>query len=184
MRTADCLPLLLVDPKRRALAAVHAGWRGALAHIVEKAVGEMRLVYGSQPQSLLAVLGPCIRACCYEVGPEVVEAFQGCFRNADKFFRKVTVAPALHSERHPLPVLNMQPPGDDLASKPSIHLDLAAVARVELLTAGLAPHHIADVDFCTACRTDLFYSHRKEGSRTGRMMAVIGIRRIPGIAEA
>jgi hypothetical protein len=141
VRTADCLPVLLVDPKHRAVAAVHAGWRGALARIIEKAAGEMRRVYGSEPQDLFAVLGPSIRVCCFEVGEEVEEAFQGRFPHADRFF----------------------------------HLDLVAVARDQLLAAGLAPHHIAAVDFCTACRTDLFYSYRKEGSRTGRMMAVIGI---------
>jgi len=88
VRTADCLPLLLVDPKRQAVAAVHAGWRGALGRIIEKTVGEMRRVHGSSPSSLLAVLGPSIRACCYEVGEDVEEAFQGSFPNADEFFRK------------------------------------------------------------------------------------------------
>jgi hypothetical protein len=174
VRTADCLPVLLVDAKRRAVAAVHGGWRGLQARIVEKAVGEMRCVYGSEPENLLAVLGPSIRACCYEVGQEVVEAFH--FLHADKFFRKVTEAPAMHSERFPLPSLKMQPPGYNPTSKPSIHLDLVAVAQGQLLATGLAPHHIVTVDYCTACRTDLFYSHRKEGSHTGRTLAVIGIR--------
>ena len=176
VRTADCLPVLLVDPKRRAVAAVHSGWRGALARIVEKAVGEMRRVYGSEPRNVLAVLGPSIRACCYEVGEEVVEAFQGRFANADRFFRKVPQTAASQRERDPLSFLNIQPPGHDSACSPSIHLDLAAVARDQLLAAGLRPRKVAAVEFCTACRTDLFYSHRKEGSLTGRMMAVIGIR--------
>jgi hypothetical protein len=175
VRTADCLPVLLVDPKHRAVAAVHAGWRGALARLVEKAVGEMRRVYGSEPQSLLAVLGPSIRGCCYEVGEEVLEAFQGGFTQADKFFRKVSGSPASHPKRRPLSFLNMQPPGYDSTCAPPIHLDLVAVAQDQLRAAGLAPHHVAAVDFCTACRTDLFYSYRQEGSRTGRMLAVIGI---------
>jgi len=176
VRTADCLPVLLVDPKRRAVAAVHAGWRGALARLVEKAVGEMRRVYGSEPQSLLAVLGPSIRACCYEVGEEVDEAFEGSFPHTDKFFRKVSKFPVSHSQRRPLPFLNMQPPGHDSTCAPPIHLDLVAVAQDQLLAAGLAPRHVAAVDFCTACRSDLFYSYRQQGSRTGRMLAVIGIR--------
>jgi hypothetical protein len=180
VRTADCLPLLLVDPKQRAVAAVHAGWRGALARIVEKAVGDMRRAYGSEPQSLRAVLGPSIRVCCYEVGEEVVEAFQGRFPNAEKFFRRGSELRGLHSKRRPLFFLNGRPPGHDSACAASIHLDLVAAARDQLLAAGLVPHHIATVDFCTACRTDLFYSYRKEGSRTGRTMAVIGIR--PGEA--
>jgi len=138
-------------------------------------VGEMRRVYGSEPESLLAVLGPSIRACCYEVGEEVEEAFQGRFPHTDKFFRKVSEPPASHPKRRPLSFLNMQPPGHDPTCAPPIHLDLVAVAQDQLLAAGLAPHHVAAVDFCTACRTDLFYSYRQEGSRTGRMLAVIGI---------
>ncbi len=79
IRIADCLPVLLVDPQRRVVAAVHAGWRGALARVIEKAVGDMRRAFGSDPQKLIAALGPSIRACCYEVGEEVVEAFHGSF---------------------------------------------------------------------------------------------------------
>jgi hypothetical protein len=172
VRTADCLPVLLVDPQKRAVAAVHAGWRGALARLVETAVGEMRRVYGSQSRSLLAVMGPCIRACCYEIGPEVVEAFHASFPCAGTFFRKVAGA----SELHPLTALN---PGGTPRRTPTattFHLDLIAVARHQLITAGLAPANLAGVDFCTGCRTDMFYSYRKEGSNTGRMMAVIGIR--------
>jgi hypothetical protein len=175
VRTADCLPVLLVDPKHRAVAAVHAGWRGALARLLEKAIGEMRRVYGSEPETLLGVLGPSIRACCYEVGEEVKEAFQGRFPHAAKFFRKVSAPPTSHRQQRALSFLNMQPPGHDSACAPSLHLDLVAVAQDQLLAAGLAPHHVAVVDFCTACRTDLFYSYRQEGSRTGRMLAVIGI---------
>jgi hypothetical protein len=171
VRTADCLPVLLVDPQRRAVAAVHAGWRGALARLVEKAVGEMRRVYGSEARSLLAVMGPSIRACCYEIGQEVAEAFQAGFPRPHKFFRKVSG----HSEPPPLNALNLRGT-PRRAPTTSFHLDLVAVARHQLLTAGLVPRNLAAVDFCTACRTDLFYSYRKEGSQTGRMMAVIGIR--------
>jgi len=175
VRTADCLPLLLVDPKHRAVAAVHAGWRGVLARLVEKAVGEMRRVYGSEPRSLLAVLGPSIRACCYEVGEEVLEAFQQGFPHTDRFFRRVSQPLAAHPEGRPVSFLSVQPPHNNPVSRPSTHLDLAAVAQDQLLAAGLSPAHVAVVDFCTACRTDLFYSYRQEGSRTGRMMAAIGI---------
>jgi hypothetical protein len=177
VRTADCLPVLLVDPKRRAVAAFHAGWRGALARIVEKGVGEMRRLYGSEPPSLLAVLGPSIRVCCYEVGPEVEEAFQGRFPRADKFFRKPPAPPAWRSKRPPITFLNAHPPSHGVPGAPPLLLDLPAVAQDQLLNAGLAPHHVLAADFCTACREDLFYSYRREGSAAGRMMAVIGIRR-------
>jgi len=176
VRTADCLPLLLVDAKRRAVAAVHAGWRGALGRIIEKTVGEMRRVYGSDPSSLRAVLGPSIRACCYEVGEDVEEAFQGRFQNADQFFRKQPSQAASHPGPHSLSFLNMQPPGHSADPEPAACLDLVAVAEDQLQGAGLAPRHVAAVDFCTACHPDLFYSHRRDGNGTGRMAAVIGIR--------
>ena len=173
VRTADCLPLLLADPKHHAVAAIHAGWRGALGRIIEKTVGEMRRVYGSEPAGLLAVLGPSIRACCYEVGEDVEEAFEGRFPNADKFFRK---PPGRSASARFLPVLTLEPPGHSVDPKPSTHLDLVAVAKDQLQGAGLAPRHIAAVDFCTACHPDLFYSYRRDGNGTGRMAAVVGVR--------
>src|SRR5208283_297407 len=100
IRIADCLPLLLVDPQRRVVAAIHAGWRGALARVMEKAVGDMRRVFGSDPQALIAALGPSIRACCYEVGEEVVEAFHGTFPEADSFFRKLPNRSEAATDRH------------------------------------------------------------------------------------
>jgi hypothetical protein len=121
------------------------------------------------------VLGPSIRVCCYEVGEEVREAFQKGFLHADRFFRTVSEPSASHPGRRPLSFLSVQTPGHGAARATPIHLDLVAVAQDQLLTAGLTPHNVAAVDFCTACRTDLFYSHRREGSRTGRMLAVIGI---------
>jgi len=179
VRIADCLPVLLLDPKHRAVAAVHAGWRGVLARLVEKAAGEMRRGYGSEPQNLLAVLGPSIRACCYEVGEEVLEAFQRGFPHADKFFRNVPPPLASPPKRPPPSFMGVQPPRNNPTPRPSIHLDLLAAAQDQLVAAGLVPAHVAVVDYCTACRTDLFYSYRREGDRTGRMLAVIGIRPAP-----
>ncbi len=178
VRTADCLPVLLVDPRRRAVGAVHAGWRGALARIVEKSAGEMRRVYGSNLADLVAVLGPSIRACCYEVGQEVVEAFEGQFASSDRFFTPATSEDAARPrrERYPLEFLTMMPPGHGTEAVSSVHLDLVAVARQQLLAVGVRESNIAVSPYCTACRTDLFYSHRKDGPRAGRMMSVIGIR--------
>lgn len=178
VRAADCMPVLLADPRRRAIAAIHAGWRGALAGAVEKTVGEMVRIFGSRPPDLLAAVGPSIRACCYQVGDEVMSAFCGRYPEGESFFR-----PAPHdrveediSRRYPLLFLSKQPPGHGPDSAPTMHLDLAAVARYQLQRAGLMNSKIQVADFCTACRTELFFSHRKEGGRTGRMMAVIGIR--------
>jgi hypothetical protein len=79
VRTADCVPILLVDERRRAVAAVHAGWRGTLARIAARAIEAMTREYGSQPEDLIAAIGPCIGRCCYEVGPDVARAFGAWF---------------------------------------------------------------------------------------------------------
>lgn len=79
VRTADCVPILLLDSKERTVAAVHAGWRGTAAEIVKRAVETMGRVFGSEPANIHAAIGPCIRACCYEVGTEVAENFRPLF---------------------------------------------------------------------------------------------------------
>jgi YfiH family protein len=178
VRTADCLPILLADPTGRAVAAVHAGWRGGLRRIVEKAVGVMRATFGSDPGRMLAAVGPGIHACCYEVGEEVVAAYCGSFVHGERFFRPV--APDCSSrelrDRHPLLFLSPHPPGHTPQLGPSARLDLAAVVVAQLRATGIPAGNIAVCSYCTSCRTDLFFSHRKEGGRTGRMMAVVGIR--------
>jgi YfiH family protein len=176
IRIADCLPLLLVDPQRRVVAAVHAGWRGALARIIEKAVGDMRRGFGSDPQELTAALGPSIRACCFEVGEEVVEAFHGTFADADGFFQPLANRPEAATDRHAILFLSAYPPGHAPEHVPAARLDLTAVARHQLSSAGVKRANILVADYCTACRTDLFFSHRREGGSTGRQAAVIGIR--------
>jgi len=176
IRIADCLPLLLADPQRRMVAAVHAGWRGALARVIEKAVGDMRRAFGSDPQDLIAAVGPSIRACCYEVGEEVVQAFHGSFVDTDRFFRPLPNRPEAATDRHAILFLRAYPPGHAPEHVPAARLDLTAVARHQLSSAGVKPANILVADFCTACRTDLFFSHRREGARTGRQAAAIGIR--------
>lgn len=177
VRSADCMPVLLADPRRPAVAAVHAGWRGALAGIVEITVGEMTRVFGSNPGDLVAAIGPSIRACCYQVGSEIVSAFSGRYPKGEDFFR---AAPHDRVEeeiarRYPLLYLTKKPPGHGPDTASTLHLDLVAVATDQLTRAGVNPSRIHVADFCTACHTDIFFSHRKEGSGTGRMMAVIGI---------
>ena len=176
VRVADCLPVLLADPGHRVVAAVHAGWRGALARVISKTAGEMRRLFGSDPRKCLAALGPSIRACCYEVGEEVVETFAGRFARAEIFFRRAAPLTAALEDRYPLLFLSARPPGHEPARRRVAFLDLVAVAREELLDAGFLPRRIHVADFCTACRTDLFFSHRKEGQDTGRLMGVMGIR--------
>lgn len=143
----------------------------------------MRRQFNSSPSDLFVAVGPSIRVCCYEVGQAVMAAFSDSFPNARKFFLRAPLAtPALAAAR-PRPSLfapgftgerRAEPSAP--AATPRAHLDLVAVARDQLRHAGVHPTRVYIAEFCTACRTDLFYSHRREGPQTGRMMAVIGIR--------
>lgn len=174
IKTADCVPVLVVDVKRRVVGAFHAGWRGTAARVLEKGVGEMRRQFGSQPRHLRAAIGPCIRKCCYAVGSEVRAEFGSQFTYAHELFEEVFDSNAIHI-KYPLLFLNQRAPGHgDLG--PEIHLDLVAANRRQLEDAGVQPENIAIVDGCTACDTARFFSHRAEFGKTGRMMAVIGIR--------
>jgi YfiH family protein len=178
VRSADCMPILVVDTRQRAIAAIHAGWRGALERIVEKTIGEMRRVFGSHPGDLVAAIGPSIRTCCYEVGADVTDAFCGGFANGEEFFGKESgdKLRGPNAGRDQRDFFSAARPGESHPAGQRAHLDLTAVARHQLLNAGLPAANIDVADYCTACRTDLFFSHRKEGSHTGRMMAVAGIR--------
>ena len=174
IKTADCVPVLVADANRRVVAAFHAGWRGTVARIVEKGVGEMRRQFGSLPRDLRAAIGPCIRRCCYQVGSEVRAEFESQFSYAADLFEEVFDSNAIHV-RYPLLFLNQRAPGHgDLG--PEIHLDLVEANRRQLEDAGLREEHISLVEGCTACDTTRFFSHRAEFGKTGRMMAVIGIR--------
>lgn len=174
VQTADCLPVLLADVQRKAVGAFHAGWRGTLARIVEKGVGAMRLHFGSEPKDLRAAIGPGIAACCYAVGEEVRDQFHAQFAYAGDLFREVTESEPVR-ERYPLLFMTARPPGHGDSGR-SIYLDLREANRRQLLSAGLRPENISALDFCTACRTDLFFSHRAEKGITGRQMAVVGIK--------
>jgi YfiH family protein len=144
IETADCLPVLLVDPRHRLAAAAHAGWRGAAAGVVAAAV-EALAAAGADRGEILAAVGPGIGACCYEVGDELRAAFGP---GGDAFFR----------------------PGP--RGRP--HLDMRAVVARDLRSAGLRQdrvHHVAD---CTACRADLYHSYRRDGAGAGRMVNFVG----------
>lgn len=84
IRTADCVPILFADPEHRVVAAAHAGWRGTVAGIARSTVERMRDDYGSDPEKLLAAIGPSIGKCCFEVGPEVAMQFREYFPDAGK----------------------------------------------------------------------------------------------------
>ncbi len=175
VQTADCVPILLADTHNHAVAAVHAGWRGTLARIAVKALGRMRMEFGTRPQDVVAALGPAIGRCCYEVGAEVAQAFAMQFPPAADWFDGPFAQLSCGEEPLWLPWLTMMPPGH-VPPPPRVQLDLRAANRWQLMDAGVPEKQIAVSDLCTGCRPDLLFSYRREGPGTGRMMSVIGVR--------
>ncbi|MGA8144840.1 MAG: peptidoglycan editing factor PgeF [Candidatus Acidiferrales bacterium] len=175
VQTADCIPILLADTKRRAVAAIHSGWRGTARRIAAKTLGRMQMEFGTQPEDVVAALGPGIGQPCYEVGTEVAAEFQAQFPNAREWFDGPFDRLA-DSDNDPnwLPWLTMKPPGHQ-PPPPHVQLDLIAANRAILAEAGIGSAKIFASGHCTACRSDLFFSYRKERT-TGRLMAAIGIR--------
>ena len=143
--TADCMPVLLIDRQRRVAAAVHAGWRGTAAGVIEAAVAKLGTTFEVAPRALEAVIGPAIGACCYEVGDEVLDGFRA--RVGDG------TAPAWsHRDGR-------------------LHLDLRAAAR--LLLGGAGVGRVAVLGPCTACGSG-YCSYRRDGAGAGRQLSFVG----------
>jgi polyphenol oxidase len=173
IQAADCLPVILVDSKRRAIGVFHAGWRGTVQRIVEKGVGQMRLWFGTQPRDIRAAIGPGVHKCCYRVGPEVREQFESQFAYAADLFHETKDSDEVR-EKYPLLFLTARAPGHgELPNK--IFLDLAKANRRQLVAAGVSAKNIWASDLCTSCRTDLLFSHRAEKGVTGRMLGAAGL---------
>jgi YfiH family protein len=172
--TADCFPVLLVDTKKKTVGAFHAGWRGTVKRIVEKGVGIMRLEFGSRPEDIHAAIGPGIQKCSFEVGEEVEEAFHTQFAYAAELFHRVQESDAVR-ERYPMLFMNQRAPGHgDPCIK--VHLDLCEANRRQLLAAGVPEANITELADCTVCQPRQFFSHRAERGKTGRQMALVGIK--------
>ncbi len=150
--TADCQPILLIDPERPAIAAIHAGWRGTVADIAGATVRRMQEAFGSDPADLLAFLGPAIGGCCNEVGPEVTAAWREQARSFG-----------------PLAELAITRPGAQE------HFDVPRANALLLQRAGLLPDHIEVSPICTVCSTDEWFSHRGHGPGAGRQGALIAL---------
>jgi YfiH family protein len=171
--TADCIPVLLVDTRKKVIGAFHAGWRGTLKRIVEKGAGVMRSEFGSRPQDIHALIGPGIGKCCYEIGDEVKNEFESQFSYTGALFHEVHESDPVR-KRYPLLFLEGRAPGHgDRCRK--LYLDLAMANRQQLQDAGVPKKQIATLKECPACDTRMFFSHRAEKGRTGRMMAGIGM---------
>jgi YfiH family protein len=174
IQTADCLPVILVDTKHRAIGVFHAGWRGTMKRIVEKGVGEMHRWFGTKPADVRAAIGPGVHRCCYRVGEELRSHFESQFAYADKLFRVKKESNEIHLQ-YPLLFLTARAPGHSELPK-QIFLDLVEANRRQLLDAGVSKKNIAASELCTVCRNDLLFSYRAENGVTGRLMAIAGIR--------
>ena len=151
VKTADCVPVLIGDPKTKAFAAIHAGWRGTVNSIVARAIEKMRRVYGTNPENLICAIGPAACGRNYEVGQDVIDEFAEKFSTGGKLFTKTREGHAL--------------------------VDLHLANKEQLLSNGVSEKNISVAPFCTMERTDLFFSYRQEKKlygKTGRLMSVIG----------
>ena len=160
---ADCLALWFYDKKHQAVGVVHAGWKGTLAGIGPKCVKLMQETYGSDPAEILAYIGPGISKCCFETGPEVIEAFRSQWDFADKYAEAESVIPRWK----------------ELAGIPAdvdpekFYIDLKGINTEELLMAGLKKENISVSSHCTCCEPKTFASYRREGGTYMRMGAGI-----------
>jgi len=171
---ADCFPVLLVDSRNKAVGAFHCGWRPTVKRMVEKGLGIMRREYGTRPADVYAAIGPGIQSCCYAVGQELRDHFESQFAYGRDLFHTVQESDPVR-EKYPLLFMNMRAPGHgDLCIK--LHLDLREANRRQLLALGVPEKNILALKPCTACDRRTFFSHRAEKGRTGRMIAVIGVK--------
>ena len=143
--TADCIPVLLYDARNRAVAAIHAGWRGTVARIVEKTLAVMNRRYGSQGEDIIACIGPGISCEAFEVGDEVYQAFEEAGFEMPLIARK----------------------------KAKWHIDLWEANRLQLLKGGVKPEQIEIAGICTYHHNDDFFSARRQGIKSGRILSGI-----------
>lgn len=152
MNYADCTPIFLYDPVKQAIGLGHAGWQGTVKDLPGAMVQAMQTEFGSDPAQLIAGIGPAIGACCYEVGENVITAVHNAFTNPETLL----LQPTNQQTNNQQPATNNRRP----------HFDLPEANRRNLARAGV--RHIEQSGLCTACRTDLFFSHRAEKGKTGR----------------
>lgn len=145
---ADCIPIFLYDPRRRAIAAIHSGWRGTALGIVERAAEMMVSQYGCRPEDILAAIGPGIGSCCFETHADVPDAMTAALGDSARPYIR------------PL-------------SGGKFSVDLKGINALRLRRSGLLPEHIETLNICTSCRPDLYWSHRRLGDRRGNQAAMI-----------
>lgn len=142
IQVADCVPVFIADISNQIIGLIHAGWRGVTANIIENGIEKLRML-GADIRNTHVILGPSIRNCCFEVGPEVAKHFPAHFirrGNQDRSF-----------------------------------IDLNDVIKEKLLNGRIFEAHIHFIDECTCCHPDKYHSYRRDGNRSGRMIAVFGL---------
>lgn len=149
IKVADCFPVFLYDPVAEAIGLIHAGWRGIANGIITRAIEAMAVSFRCKPVHIAAGIGPGIGSCCFVVGEDVRVAFEK------------------HNQSNAFPQTN----GDE-----RFYCDLKKIIFAELLSCGLREERIRAADACTCCDEALFYSHRRDNGKTGRMAALIGLR--------
>ncbi len=147
VRTADCLPILLAEPRAKLVAAVHAGWRGTVQNAVGTAINSLTAL-GGEPARILASLGPCIGPCCFEVDERTAESIANACPGAEKL----------------------------IAHTPTPHPNLAAINQLQLTHAGVKMENIEMLSTCSSCHPELYFSHRRDKGLTGRQIAVVALR--------
>jgi len=155
VKTADCVPILLGDTKTKAFAAIHAGWRGTVNSIVKNAIEKVRAHYGTNPRDLICAIGPAASGENYEIGQDVIDAFRENFPKSEHLFTPTRSGHAL--------------------------VDLPLANEEQLVSSGVLSENIHVARLCTMGRTDLFFSYRRERKlygKTGRLMSVIGLKKI------
>jgi len=151
VKTADCVPVLIGDTRTKAYAAIHAGWRGTVRSIVVRAIEMLQKEYGSEPKNMIAAIGPAASVKNYEIGQDVIDAFESAFSTCGKYFEPTTESHA--------------------------RIDLHLANKDQLIASGVPAENIHTAPYCTMSRNDLFFSYRVEKKlfgKTGRLMSVIG----------
>ncbi len=147
VRTADCLPILLIDKQARVAAAVHAGWRGTVQNIAAIAIQKMQ-EYGAKPEHILACLGPCIAASCFEVGLDTANALSHSHPQAQQYIYYK----------------------DNKA-----RVDIQAINALQLQSSSLKINNIESIKCCTSCLPERFFSYRRDGIYSGRQLAIVAL---------
>ena len=154
---ADCVPLYIADPVHRAIGLSHSGWRGTVGRMGEVTLRKMQELYGTKPSDVICCVGPSICRDCFEVGPEVADAFREAFPGA--YHEDIILGPFTNE-----------------AGEEKYHIDLWKANELVFLMAGVSPEHIAVTNVCTRCNTKAFWSHRALGAKRGNMAAVLMLR--------